>query len=95
LRRELTEIGLSESVIQTAEQGLYTTEQLEKLKAMKLETKQAIELSIEGARTNAMAAQLADSVANGPSNHDGTAASTPATIPVRLMGYTAFRGPTS
>lgn len=83
LRRELSEIGLSESVIRTAEQGLYTPTQLEHLKSLKLELKKTIDF-IEGARVSAFAAQLAHLNANGPPNNDSLLASSPATFAVSI-----------
>jgi hypothetical protein len=70
LRQELEEIGLSESVIFAAEQGEYTDAQLEKLKALKLELKRAIEDAEQGVRINGMAAKMA-AFAKGPPNNDG------------------------
>ncbi|KAF2705954.1 hypothetical protein K504DRAFT_471389 [Pleomassaria siparia CBS 279.74] len=71
LRRELEEIGLSESVIRTAERGEYNTTQLNKLKALKLDLKQAIEDTLQLKATQAMHAKLMF----GPRNYDGAAAS--------------------
>jgi hypothetical protein len=50
LRREMEKIGLSESVIATAEQGLYTDQQLEKLKAKKTELNGVIAGSLQAAQ---------------------------------------------
>jgi hypothetical protein len=85
LRRELSNIGLSESVIQMAEKGLYTTAQLEKLKSQKRDLKRAIEAAIEVARINALAAHFADVAVDDPLDVDGPAPTphTPPVLPVR------------
>ena len=75
LRQELEEVGLSESVIFAAERGEYTDAQLEKLKALKLELKQAIEDAEQGAQISGMAATLAV-FAKAPPNNDGALNST-------------------
>lgn len=75
LRQELEVVGLSESVIFAAERGEYTDAQLEKLKTLKLELKQAIEDAEQGIRINGMAAKLA-AFAKGPPNNDGALNST-------------------
>lgn len=82
LRQELEEVGLSESVIFAAERGEYTNAQLEKLKALKLELKQAIEDAEQGAQINGMAAKLA-AFAKTPPNNDGALNSTSQKDPVR------------
>jgi hypothetical protein len=74
LAAELREVGLSESVIEAATNGLYTDDQLEKLKAQKLALKKAIEDSILNQRINAMAATLVNPLAAGPANTDGACA---------------------
>ncbi|KAF2787042.1 hypothetical protein K505DRAFT_422025 [Melanomma pulvis-pyrius CBS 109.77] len=74
LRQELEEIGLSESVILAAERGEYTPAQLAKLKALKMELKQAIEDTMQGVQINGVAAKLA-AFADEPSNHDGASSS--------------------
>ena len=71
LRSELETIGLSDSVIRTAEQGHYTTAQLEVLKAQKQDLKQIIEDTIQGSQINDAVARLA-AFARAPSNNDGT-----------------------
>ncbi|KAF1933332.1 uncharacterized protein M421DRAFT_52334 [Didymella exigua CBS 183.55] len=71
LRSELEDIGLSESVIRTAEQGQYTSAQLEILKAQKQDLKQTIDDSIQGNQINDVVAKLA-AFASVPSNNDGT-----------------------
>ncbi|KAF3053896.1 hypothetical protein E8E11_011707 [Didymella keratinophila] len=70
LRSELEKIGLSESVIRTAEQGRYSPMQLETLKAQKQDLKQVIEDRLQGSQINDMAARLA--ALSAPSNNDGT-----------------------
>jgi hypothetical protein len=84
LRQELEEVGLSESVIFAAERGEYTDAQLEKLKALKLELKQAIEDTEQGAQINGMAAKLAV-FAKTPPNNDGALNSTSQKDPVREL----------
>lgn len=74
LRLELEDIGLSDSVIRTAEQGHYTPTQLEVLKTQKQELKQTIEDSIQGSQINDAVARLA-ALARAPSNNDGTMSS--------------------
>ncbi|KAJ4372635.1 hypothetical protein N0V86_007997 [Didymella sp. IMI 355093] len=71
LRSELEDVGLSESVIRTAEQGQYTSAQLEILKSQKQDMKQIIEDSIQGSQINDVVARLA-AFASTPSNNDGT-----------------------
>lgn len=71
LRSELEGIGLSESVIRTAEQGHYTPTQLAILKSQKTDLKQIIEDSIQGNQINDAVARLA-AFARVPSNNDGT-----------------------
>ncbi|KAJ8105325.1 hypothetical protein OPT61_g10246 [Boeremia exigua] len=70
LRFELEAIGLSESVIRNAEQGNYTSAQLEVLKTQKQDLNQAIEDSVQGSQINDVVARLA-AFASTPSNHDG------------------------
>lgn len=69
LRAELEDIGLSESVIRTAEQGHYTTMQLAILKAQKRDLSQIIEDSIQGSQINDVVTRLA-AFAKAPSNND-------------------------
>lgn len=76
LRSELENVGLSESVIRTAEQGHYTCTQLEILKIQKLDLKQIIEDSIQGSQINDVVARLA-AFASTPSNNDGAMNSRP------------------
>ncbi|KAF2676458.1 hypothetical protein K458DRAFT_321916 [Lentithecium fluviatile CBS 122367] len=70
LRQELEEVGLSESVIHTAEQGGYTEEQLEKLKILKEQLKQVIADTVQAQQINNAVAKLA-CYRKGPSNNDG------------------------
>lgn len=70
LRSELEGIGLSESVIRTAEQGQYTPLQLRVLKTQKQDLKQIIEDSIQRFQINDVVAKLA-AFASTPSNNDG------------------------
>ncbi|KAH6642291.1 hypothetical protein C7974DRAFT_430781 [Boeremia exigua] len=70
LRLELEDIGLSESVIRTAEQGYYTTAQLELLKSQKQDLRQIIEDSVQGSQINDVVARLT-AFASTPSNNDG------------------------
>ncbi|KAL5374688.1 hypothetical protein PMIN06_007520 [Paraphaeosphaeria minitans] len=61
LRREMEGIGLGESVIVTAEQGLYTDEQLASLKAKKTELNGVVAGSLQ-------AAQMRDAIIHVPVN---------------------------
>ncbi|KAF3037216.1 hypothetical protein E8E12_004474 [Didymella heteroderae] len=70
LRCELENAGLSESIIRTAEQGQYSSAQLETLKAQKQDLKQIIEDSIQGRQINDVVAKLT-AFASTPSNNDG------------------------
>jgi hypothetical protein len=74
LRTELEAAGLSESVIQSAEQGHYTSAQLKVLNAQKLDLRQTIEDSIQGTQINDVVARLA-ALSSPSSNNDGTASS--------------------
>lgn len=76
MRLELEWLGLSESVILTAEQGHYTRAQLEKIKTQKKELRQIISDSLQATQINDAAATLAV-LAQAPSNHDGAENSTP------------------
>jgi hypothetical protein len=76
LRQELEHIGLSESVIVTAEQGGYTEQQLEKLKALKQELKQAIADAVQVQQISIAEAKLSN-WRQGPSNNDGALNSIP------------------
>ena len=70
LRRELEHIGLSESVMATAEQGLYTDEQLEKLKVRKMELNRVIADTLQATRTRAAIMNLSANP-HEPPNTDG------------------------
>ncbi|KAF2635285.1 hypothetical protein P280DRAFT_412071 [Massarina eburnea CBS 473.64] len=70
LCRELEMIGLSKSIIATAEEGKYTEEQLEKLKTLKLELNQVISGSAQGSQATRMEKKLVAAEAD-PSNNDG------------------------
>ena len=72
MRRELEHIGLSESVIDTAERGLYTSEQLEKLKFSKLELNRIVADALYAVRVKNMAAKGSVEAQSGPPNTDGT-----------------------
>jgi hypothetical protein len=72
LRRNLERIGLSESVIATAEEGKYTSKQLEKLKAQKMDLNQVISDVLQAREAN-QAAQMLDAASKNPSNNDGAA----------------------
>lgn len=77
-RRELEQIGLSESVIQTAERGLYTDAQLKKLKLQKLLLNAEVQKH-KDLNGRVVAKLAAESLARGPCNNDGTSASVPET----------------
>jgi CRISPR/Cas system-associated protein Cas10 (large subunit of type III CRISPR-Cas system) len=70
VRVQLQWLGLSESVISTAEQGYYTIAQLEKLKTQKKELQQIISDSLQASHINNATVRLA-ALAQTPSNHDG------------------------
>lgn len=74
LRQELEAIGMSESVIQTAEKGDYTPEQLEKLKNQKKQVNQTVEVATREAERKDVIARLA-SMARAP--FDGAFSSLP------------------
>ena len=73
LRAELQAIGLSNSVIEAAEQGFYTLEQLEILKLQKLHLKQVISLMVQGFSNNKCSTPITKSSENNPpvTNIDG------------------------
>jgi CRISPR/Cas system-associated protein Cas10 (large subunit of type III CRISPR-Cas system) len=75
MRVQLQWLGLSESVILTAEQGHYTPAQLEKLKTQKKELQDIISNSLQGSHINNASARL-DALAQTPSNHDSASSST-------------------
>lgn len=70
LRSELEDIGLSESVIRTAEQGNYTATQLNLLKTQKMELKQVIEDTAQGSQINDAVAKLAAFTRKSPDDDD-------------------------
>jgi hypothetical protein len=70
MRLQLEGLGLSESVILTAEHGDYTTVQLEKLKTQKKDLRQIISDTLQATHINDALAKLA-TLASMPSNHDG------------------------
>ncbi|KAL5120023.1 hypothetical protein ACEQ8H_002121 [Pleosporales sp. CAS-2024a] len=74
-RAELEAIGLSESVIIGAEQGRYTSQQLEKLKTLKKHLRQTISDSLQASGINDAEAQLA-ALAQTASSNDGALDST-------------------
>ncbi|KAF2264836.1 hypothetical protein CC78DRAFT_543868 [Lojkania enalia] len=74
LRMELELVGLSHSVIETAERGEYTAEQLEKLRSQKLHLKQIISGALEASTVGGPYAKL---WAHGVANNDGTCHSHP------------------
>ncbi|CAA9959703.1 hypothetical protein PTMSG1_03113 [Pyrenophora teres f. maculata] len=76
LRHELEAIGLSESVILTAEKGHYTDEQLEKLKDLKLELNEIILMMEEASQANDFVSKLT-AMARTPYATDGTYNSVP------------------
>jgi hypothetical protein len=76
LRRELEDIGMSESIVRTAEQDGYTHQQLEKLKTLKEELKQTIADTVQAQQINNAVAKL-NYYGLGPSNNDGALASSP------------------
>ncbi|KAL6704297.1 hypothetical protein ACN47E_008361 [Coniothyrium glycines] len=81
LRLELETIGLSESVILTAESGHYSPSQLDKLKELKLELRQTIVDTRQANQINDAVSRLA-AIAKAP--FDGTFNS----MPVKEMGCT-------
>ncbi|KAF2126448.1 hypothetical protein P153DRAFT_399229 [Dothidotthia symphoricarpi CBS 119687] len=86
LRVELEVIGLSKSVILTAEQGDYTAAQLELLKSQKRELKQIIADTLQASQINDAVAKLAAT----PSNHDGALSSKP-TMDTKIPPICAFK----
>jgi hypothetical protein len=70
-RLNLEWLGMSESVILTAEQGHYTEAQLEKLKAQKKELREIISDQLQASQINDAAARLA-ALVQTPSDNDGT-----------------------
>ncbi|KAA8618586.1 hypothetical protein PtrSN002B_008369 [Pyrenophora tritici-repentis] len=76
LRQELEAIGLSESIILTAEKGHYTDKQLEKLKNLKLELNEIISMTEEASQVNDFVSKLTAMVRT-PYATDGTYNSVP------------------
>ena len=74
MRLQLEWAGLSESVIRTAEQGHYTTAQLELLKAQKQELRQVISDTLQANQINNAVSKLV-AMEQAPPNHDGTGVS--------------------
>ena len=77
LRAELQAIGLSNSVIEAAEKGFYTLEQLEILKLQKLHLRQVISLAVQGFSNNKCSTLITKSSENNPpvTNIDGASVS--------------------
>jgi hypothetical protein len=69
-RLQLEKLGLSESVILTAEQCNYSAVQLEKLKTQKKDMRQIISDTSQATHINHAVMRLA-ALASMPSNHDG------------------------
>jgi hypothetical protein len=84
LRLELESVGLSESVILTAESGHYTNTQLTKLKELKLELRQTILDTRQASQINDAVAKLA-AIARAP--FDGTYGSMPNKDPVSALQF--------
>jgi hypothetical protein len=78
LRKELESIGLSESIIVTAESGHYSKAQLNKLKELKLELRETIADMRQASQANEAMSQLT-AMAKAPSSTDGTFNSKPMT----------------
>ncbi|KAF1837728.1 hypothetical protein BDW02DRAFT_586384 [Decorospora gaudefroyi] len=76
LRQELERIGMSESIILTAESGHYTEAQLAKLMELKLEVRQTISDAREASQANETMRRLV-ALAKAPCSTDGTCNSTP------------------
>lgn len=74
MRLQLEWAGLSESVIRAAEQGHYTSAQLELLKAQKQELRQVISDTLQATQINHAMFTLA-AMEQAPSNNDGAGAS--------------------
>jgi hypothetical protein len=78
LRQELERIGLSESIIRTAESGHYTATQLKKLKELKLELQQVISDTRQAAQASDVVSRLT-ALAGSSYSTDGTFSSLPVT----------------
>lgn len=72
MRRELEPIGLSESIITTAEHGLYTADQLEKLKIAKSELNRIVADALHAAHMKTIAVKVSVNAQYEPPNTDGT-----------------------
>ncbi|KAJ4352090.1 uncharacterized protein N0V89_007436 [Didymosphaeria variabile] len=79
LRREMEHIGLSESVIVTAEQGLYTDQQLEKLKVKKTELNGVIAGALQAAPMREAIVHVSVNALEPP-NNDGALNSLPEVV---------------
>ncbi|KAL1596381.1 hypothetical protein SLS60_009027 [Paraconiothyrium brasiliense] len=79
LRREMEHIGLSESVIVTAEQGLYTPQQLERLKVKKAELNGVIAGAHQAARIRDAIVHVSVDALEPP-NNDGALNSLPQVV---------------
>jgi hypothetical protein len=75
MRLQLEWLGLSESIITTAELGDYTAVQLETLKGQKKDLRQIISDSLQVTHINHAVAKLA-AIAQTPSSYDGAHSST-------------------
>ncbi|RMZ71174.1 hypothetical protein GMOD_00005688 [Pyrenophora seminiperda CCB06] len=90
LRQELEVVGLSESIIITAEAGHYTDRQLGKLKELKTEVNDIISLTEEASQANDFVSKLA-AMARTPHTTDGTYNSVPAKVRSTLPGMNSQR----
>ena len=89
-RQELKDMGMSESVIRTAEQGGYTEQQLKKLKLLKEELKQTIADVVQAQQINNAVAKLSY-YGQAPPNNDGALASSPVKDSVSLDTSSTLR----
>jgi hypothetical protein len=89
MRRELECIGLSESIILTAESGHYTNAQLAKLKVLKRELRQTIRDTRQPSQANDVMSRLA-AMAKAPSNTDSAFNSITATETVSGLEQRTF-----
>ena len=90
LRQELEAIGLSKSIILTAENGHYTDEQLEKLKELKLELNDIISMREEASQANDFVSRLT-AMARTPCTTDGTYNSMPVKVRATLPEINGHR----
>jgi uncharacterized protein YdcH (DUF465 family) len=74
MRLQLEWAGLSDSVIRAAEQGHYTSAQLEKLKGQKLELRQTISDTLQANQINNAVSRL-QAMEQVPPNNDGAGVS--------------------